>query len=1137
MAHVCIRLSTGLSLAALLALAPTGATAAVGYDYEVEYVRSARGSCVKTDLVPEPGLTFRLAVRFDGPFNPMFGGKFDLQKNTKAFFGSEEPEVEGVRSLFMLELGGNDAQTYSAPVSFGTKSKAGKWVHCGVQDLNESTIGSRIEITYDGRNLFWGPFRYKLDGERKEAGRNPLSFFGMTRPDGSVRSYACYGMSLYGATFYKAGKPVARFIPVVKGGVAGLYEEVSGKFYASVTDMPLQAGPRKLESKVGVGVSPTPTPTQNSNYPTPTPTQNSNFSLPVFEDDFTNPQVFAERWNFLGFAQKDIVLKDGAVRIPSGNTGDGISWKGDLPDEFAAEAVFVLYPAWSKIPDPKDGDYHWASMGCDYGNFGVCSDGNGVCLYTPAPGQPTRGLYPRIAGYKGGEPVTVRFERRKIGESMMGYAYIVNGVQLGYYTGPAPKKVAGFDGALRYKPLNIDCFQCPFEVRRVTIYALKGEDSANLIANSGFEFASDGVPPGWCNRSWFNAGEATVRDYTGKYLGSFRVDAAEKHSGRQSLKLTIGPFVRNFDFFSWNTPTQKGKSAVLSVWAKASEPGVPFALKLSDNRKTVNLATDWTRYEITTTNMPSPGIFSPVWFNVSDLAKRTTEAAIWLDDVQLEMVDAPEGGFDPGKTYATGYRPRAGDADNFAPPKAVPHPPAGRKVPFSPAENALCGYERPQSTPWPIKGLILGHYDFYMDEPKAEFRVWDDLIHAHGPEDPVFEEVAIDISALPPGTHEVTVRALGKDWKTTVVKRPYKKGATQVNQWSRTLVHDGKPVFMSAPCLIGRENAPRKDGTSTQIDILAEAGFKYLNLQNNLNVRDIEMNRQTLAYAAEKGMKFMLWTGEGELREVGDILRWEDNKPTDWSRQKMFDMLDGDDVLTVLVLDEPEYRKAADCQAYMKREKARFPYKPVQMNNSWLGISGRFAGLPTDILMIDYYLTTDGTTLDMVVAKVDVLRSIAPGKPCWYFMESENSLHPRIPSYKEQVAQCWGAVAAGATGLSWFVNLPTSRGCYDALVDINRELLDNTDFLCSDELCGGAVTSETPDYIRCLTRKRGGEWRIYTANINPHPNARVEVRLPSDIPPNATVDVLYENRALKAGNGVFTDNFDGFARHVYRIVK
>jgi hypothetical protein len=297
------------------------------------------------------------------------------------------------------------------------------------------------------------------------------------------------------------------------------------------------------------------------------------------------------------------------------------------------------------------------------------------------------------------------------------------------------------------------------------------------------------------------------------------------------------------------------------------------------------------------------------------------------------------------------------------------------------------------------------------------------------------------------------------------------------------------------------------------------------------------MNRQTLAYAAKKGMKFMLWTGEGELREVGDILRWEDNKPTDWSRQKMYDMLDSDDVLTVLVLDEPEYRKAADCQAYMKREKARFPYKPVQMNNSWLGISGRFAGLPTDILMIDYYLTTDGTTLDMVVAKVDVLRSIAPGKPCWYFMESENSLHPRIPSYKEQVAQCWGAVAAGATGLSWFVNLPTSRGCYDALVDINRELLDNTEFLCSDELCGGAVTSETTDYIRCLTRRHGDEWRIYTVNINPHPNAKVEVQLPSDIPPNATVEVLYENRTLNAANGVFTDSFAGFARHIYRIAK
>ena len=1098
----------------LIGVFATFATLGADYDYEVQYVKSAHGSCVKTDLLPEPGMTFKMDVRFDGPFNQIFGGKFDREKNTTIFFGQEETkDAEGFRDLFNLELGGHEAQTYQTFASLGRKSRD-KWIHCGLQEVNDSVIGSRVTITYDGRNVSWGSFLLKLNDERTTTGKVPVSFFGVTRPDGSVRSYACYDMSLYDAAFFKDGKPIARFIPVVKGGVAGLFEDVSKKFYASVTDMPLEAGPKKehAENASGAGSAPG--------------GQISDFSIPIFEDDFTNPQVFAERWSFRGHAQKDIEIKDGAVRIPSAGTGDGIQWKGELPDEFAAEAELVCYPKWSAIKDPKDGDYHWAVMTGDYGTFGVRSDGYGVSLYQPVADQPMRSCYPWIANFREQEPVTVRFERRRIGDTMMGYTYYVNGVQMNYYTAPTPRKTVGFDGVARWRPLGIENFKCPFEIRRVTIYALKGEDSPNLISNSGFEYDYDGVPPHYCNRSWFNAGEATVADYKDKYLECFMVDRDEKHSGKQSLRLGIGPFVRSFDFFAWNTPTQKGRSAVLSIWAKASEPGVAFAMKLADNRKVVNLSTDWTRYEITTTNMPAPGIFSPVWFEVPGLRERKTDAAIWLDDLQLEIVETPEGGFDPGRTYATEYKQKAGDADSFAPPKAVPHPPVEREAPLAPAENALNGYG------WPKEGLVLGHYDFYMNESNAEFRVWGALDGG----DRGFEQVSIDISDMPCGTNAVTIKALGREWKTEVRKLPFRKGATQINQWSRTLVHDGKPVFMSAPCLIGRENAPLNDGTSKQIDILAEAGFKYLNLQNNLNVRDIEMNRKTLAYAATKGMKFTVWTGEGQtLADVGEIRRWEDNSATDWSRQRMYDLLDSENVVNWLVLDEPEYRKAEDCKAFMKREKARFPYNPVQMNNCWLGISGRFAGLPTDVLMIDYYLTTDGTTLDMVVSKVDVLREIAPGKPCWYFMESENSLHPRIPSYKEQVAQCWGAVAAGATGLSWFVNMPTSRCCYDALVDINRELLDNADFLCSEELCGGAVASESLNLIRCLTRRRGDEWRIYTANINPLPNATVAFTLPADIPQDATVEVLYENRVLKAKGGVFTDGFDGFSRHIYRI--
>lgn len=1097
------------AFAAIAAAAAVWTTRAADYDYEVEYVKSTRGSCVQTDISPEIGLTFGLDVRFDGPFYQLYGGKLDLNRSGQAFFGSEEPAENEMRDLFRLDFGGNDSQTYTMFAGFGRHGK-GPWEFCRGQDGNECLIGCRYQIVFDGKHVFWGPFRLSMDGERKRGGKRPLAFFGVATDNGSVKTFGCYEMTLYGASFYKDGKSVADFVPVVKRGVAGLFDKVSKKFYASVTDTPLTAGPKKSKAKV-----------EGEQRRSSAATRNSNYEIPVFEDDFSNVKVFAERWNFNGHAQKTIVVKDGAVRFP-GQTGDGISWKGELPDEFAAEAVLVNYPEWSeKKFDPNEDEFRWSCMSTDYGNFGIRHDGNGVYLFKRPGQQNTCGAYPQVANYKSGEPVTVRFERRKIGEAMASYTYYVNGVQLGYYTTPAPEKVVGFDGVPRYKPLTIECFQCPFEVRRVTIWEIKGTDSPNVIANSGFEFDNDGVPPIYCNRSYFAAGDCTGEEYK-KFLRSFRVDTTEKHSGKQSLKLSIGHFIRSLEFFAWNAPTEKGRSAVLSVWAKASKPGVKFKLKLSNESKVVELTTAWKRYEVTTTDMPAPGIFSPVWFEVPEIYNRRDEAAIWMDDIQLEFVDAPKGGFDPAKTYASEYSPKSGDAEVFALPKPTPHPPCTRKEPLTPAENALNGFELSKA------GLILGRYDFYMNEPTADFRIWNGKGE--------LEEKSVDISGLTPGEHEVTVSAFGREWKATVRKLAYKKGATQVNQWSRSLVHDGQPVFMSAPCLIGRENGPKADGTSTQIDILTEAGFKYLNLQHHLNVRDIEGNAKLLKYARKKGMKFMIWSGEGELREVGDIKTWE-NQPTDWSRQKMYDMLDSEDVITQLVLDEPEYRKESDVKEYMKREKARFPYKPVQMNNCWLGINGRFAGLPTDILMIDYYLTCEGTSVAMVVDKVDVLRSIAPGKPCWYFMASENSLHHRIPSYKEQIAQSWGSVAAGASGLSWFVNMPTAECTFNALKDVNRELLDNADFLCSDELCGGAIVSETKDYIRCLTRKHGDEWRIYTACLNPHPIEKFAVKLPSDIPQNAKVEVMYENRTLKAKNGLFGDRYDGFGRHIYRIVK
>ena len=83
-------------IAIAVSLTSVLAANAAGYDYEVEYVKSTHGSCVKTDLIPEPGLTFKMDLMFEGPFNQIFGGKFDMARNTTAFFGQEdEKDADG----------------------------------------------------------------------------------------------------------------------------------------------------------------------------------------------------------------------------------------------------------------------------------------------------------------------------------------------------------------------------------------------------------------------------------------------------------------------------------------------------------------------------------------------------------------------------------------------------------------------------------------------------------------------------------------------------------------------------------------------------------------------------------------------------------------------------------------------------------------------------------------------------------------------------------------------------------------------------------------------------------------------------------------------------------------------------------
>ena len=76
-------------------------------------------------------------------------------------------------TLMRMNMAPPDRMTVREFVSLGRKSRD-RWIHCGLQEVNDAVIGSRIAIVYDGRNVSWGSFRMKLEGERTAKGKDVL---------------------------------------------------------------------------------------------------------------------------------------------------------------------------------------------------------------------------------------------------------------------------------------------------------------------------------------------------------------------------------------------------------------------------------------------------------------------------------------------------------------------------------------------------------------------------------------------------------------------------------------------------------------------------------------------------------------------------------------------------------------------------------------------------------------------------------------------------------------------------------------------------------------------------------------------------------------------------------------------------
>lgn len=415
-------------------------------------------------------------------------------------------------------------------------------------------------------------------------------------------------------------------------------------------------------------------------------------------------------------------------------------------------------------------------------------------------------------------------------------------------------------------------------------------------------------------------------------------------------------------------------------------------------------------------------------------------------------------------------------------------------------------------------------------ELKAEIRCGDTVRVV--PCSPRFD-VTLPLDKIPEGRHQALVR-LFNGAKTVaavtvpLVKQTLPEGAARINNFAKCLELNGRNTFFFMP-LLCTQPTPVQSGVR-MADWLHDNGFRHCILFFRME-HGLKKITDFLTRAKEHGIAVVAWnenwyrmddeeTVRKEIRQlaaVGSVAAWQ-------------------------VLDEPDLTyKSEVAKEYMLRMMKRIPDYPVYMNNTVIGIPNRYADYTTDILILDNYLTGDTSGVDsirkMVLRPLELLHQAsraARNQPCWLWLEGNNTHNTyREPTRDEQIAQTWGSIVCGATGLGYFYGMPKWPGNWDALRQLNREVIALNDVILSEEDSAEATLSNKR--LFWTTRKSSGFLYVMAVNVDSVPHNGVTVTLPAEYRYAGDAEVEFENRRIPVTDGMFRDSFPALSRHIYKI--
>ena len=838
---------------------------------------------------------------------------------------------------------------------------------------------------------------------------------------------------------------------------------------------------------------------------------------PLFVDSFETAATFAENWKFSG----KVLSADGRVSLSGGD----LIPRQPLPAEFVLECDVALFHDLS-----QPGGF--AGIGLDGFHFKVKPEGKSFLVWKEIGAEQASGNYPIIDGFQLGKPVHLRISRTVRG-NLATYDYCVNGQQVGTFKAKA--KADNGDDILPKMSFNIHRVD-RMDVDNFRLFSVKksADESPNLVINSSFEVLQEGLPLYLCRNGGLNLSEVLNSSYEA-FLDTVQPDAQEKRSGQYSLRCVNNNLTDGQAFFFHSAGTVEGQPGVFSIWLKSDCDDLVVCIRYGKESKYVHVTRDWQRYEVVNPELPKPFVYSFVQVHLP----RENKGTLWMDDAQAELLDVkptPEE-IASGKTFASPYKASELDKTLLV---------SAQKPDDSTVAVQMAAGEKPPVLPARTPVSILSRLSFYMNEPSAVFRISVDLpeisdvskltavLETAGQtvQSPAAKrfQIAVPLKEVKPGMYDVRV-SLKNDAGETVVsavsqltKREYRAHATQINHFSRSVTVDGKPYFQFAPFLQINE---RQNNFADNLTLFHRYGFKGMHvLFAPGNPGSVSIAKTYMDSAAEKDMKTLLWlsTNPCDLDVYAESVKKVGDK----------------NVVSYQTMDEPELWTTPEFTIdYLRAHRPLFPYHPMHMNNTRIGIPANFANLETDILMLDDYLTNQPCrTIFSVVRYADMMRQIGEkeGKPVFFFVVGGNfPLHFREPTYGEQIAQCYGCVAAGCNGLTFFYGLPKTPGNWKACVQLARESAELNDVLTSEEDCSEAQSNGVPGLLLVRAEKKDQYVYLITCNIDSESAGEITFTLPAEFQYEGNAEVLFENRALPIRNGNICDQFDGWSRHVYKI--